>query len=171
MNEYEYLDTNTPSQKINYSFSIYKGKKFLEAYKKSRTKVIYSKTNDKVDAIQSGSCSIIKKLNLWKNLDRNMYLNDFMLLLKRFEVTKKIYCQYDENYRPINIDTKYDDLDSYLAFSDFLIYEYKLSDTFDVLNALLKVNDILISNSDVMSAIQHLKLKEILKEELKFTVI
>ena len=62
-------------------------------------------------------------------------------MIKRFEVTKKIYESYDDNFRPHD-KAKYQNPNLYVLFAEILILAYRKYSKLQYLNALLKVNDI-----------------------------
>lgn len=64
-------------------------------------------------------------------------------LIQRFEVTKKLYTVYLPGFR--KGEGAYDDLSVYRCFALALVLAYRQSHNLKQLNALLKVNDLLIS--------------------------
>ncbi len=146
---YKYYNTNTPREKINYSYSKYGGELFLSRYLDSRNNV---STNDNEDSVPilNNNTNIASEIlfNKWINdlhKKREFAKNELNLLIKRFEVTKKIFENYDQNFRPTD-KSKFFNLRLYVLFSYVLSQSYKKYKNLQYLNALLKVNDINISN-------------------------
>ena len=145
-NLYIYCDNDVPNSKINYSYSKFHGSVFLNSWMENRMAVDLSEvkqfeikflTNTETEKIfenwiQGG----------FPNFSNN--LNALLLLLKRFEVTKKIYDSYDSEFRP-NQNSKYDNLSLYAIFGHVLIHAYKETQFLPLLNTLLKINDIIKS--------------------------
>src|SRR6056300_1148798 len=100
-NLYIYCDNDVPNSKINYSYSKFHGTVFLNSWMENRMAVDLAEvkqfeikflTNTETEKIfenwiQGG----------FPNFSNN--LNALLLLLKRFEVTKKIYDSYDSEFR------------------------------------------------------------------------
>lgn len=145
---YKYIGTNSPEKKINYSYSIFGGKAFLESYQRTR-EIVGSHTIDKscIQLVGESSTPTEKMFNDWiNNLNDggNLDFEKLHLLLKRFEVTKKIYEDYDQNFRP-------HDRSQFHCYRLYVLFAYVLSLCYakyrklQYLNSLLKVNDIMIS--------------------------
>jgi hypothetical protein len=152
--KYKYLNNNTPFEKIDYSYSAYNGESFLKAWKASRKLFtgIYNSKNIQFDVIIK---SPTRDLFLsWINNFNDNTFKDFKklnLLLKRFEVTRKIYAEYNESFRPTDKNVNFKNIDLYILFSVVLVKAYKNSKKLYYLNSLLKVNDIILSNEEVIT--------------------
>ena len=111
--KYTYIDSNAPNVKINYSYSRYLGLEFIQHWKISREVTLYrfDKQNLKIIINEKTNHQAIigytfsKKIFLtWLDvIDTNSkeILVDINLLVKRFEVTKKIYNEYNDLMRPL----------------------------------------------------------------------
>lgn len=141
--EYKYLSENVPQKKINYSYSTYYGRPFITAWIASRSKYLDS---DVIKEEELTSSSILgKTLMSWqKEMNRDFNFSDLNLLVKRFEVTKKIYSEYDNLFRPVG-SKDFSDIVNYLLFANTLICAYRQTKLMPYLNALIKVNDICCS--------------------------
>lgn len=63
---------------------------------------------------------------------------------KSFEVRKRIYTSYDDNFKP-SPDAGFEDYDNYLLFAEYLLLVYKQTGCLKYFNCLLKVDDTLLS--------------------------
>lgn len=79
-------------------------------------------------------------------------------LVKTFEVRKRIYPKYHENFKPADEDD-YGNIDDYALLAVLCGLVYKKNKNLKFLNALLKLNDILIS---IQSEFKHSELKTLL---------
>ena len=148
---YKYVSNDIPLRKVNQSYSNYHGEEFIKSWLKSREKAkkyFTKKLNFKLTNKPSSPTQA--KFNRWIKEINNREFNDakeFNLLLKRFEVTKKIFDNYDSSFRPINRE-KYNDIRLYALFSWLLVLNFKYDLKLQYLNSLLKVNDITLCHLD-----------------------
>lgn len=144
-NIYKYISDNSPDEKINYSYSKFSGIAFIDAWKKSRGKHFPKDTIINYPKISNAANSNTEILFLiWiKALKNNAFseVEVLNLLIKRFEVTKKIYESYDLNFRP-HAKKKYKEYRLYIIFAYVLTLAYQKFGKIQLLNSLLKVNDI-----------------------------
>ena len=151
---YKYISETAPKDKIDYSYSIYFGLDFIKSWLNTRNNFSKNKKEDlkfecfselnKIDW-NSNYISSKKIFNYWlvcveegKKIDPLIYL-----LVKRFEVTRKIYNEYSELMRPED-KTNFEDFESYALFGILLGKLFKKTKFYPFLNALLKLNDILL---------------------------
>lgn len=168
---YKYVNGNTPQEKIDYSYSKFDGELFMSAYLKTREEVIAG------EHIERSVLLVVKSpiatellfneciINLQEK--REIDNNELNLLLKRFEVTKKLFESYDSNYRPID-KTKFCNYRLYVLFSYVLCLSYEKDNKLQYLNALLKVNDINISNLKNCDIITKKLLNLSIKNEISY---
>ncbi len=176
---YNYLDKNVPNSKINYSFSKYLGECFIKIWKDSRKEVLDKYKLDKginsdkvLGTLQYGKIGVYDTLTLIKTWCSNKkelvkFFPKINLLLKRFEVTKKIFNKYDIDFYPINRDD-YKNFTCYCGFGYLLVCCYEVSGKLQYLNSLLKLNDILCSVSDKLSKKNLQTLVFLIKKERLF---
>ncbi|GHE68551.1 hypothetical protein [Roseivirga thermotolerans] len=170
--KYKYLSTQVPRVKIDYSYSVFEGERFLDAWFTSR------------QVVQGNNDSVCYKLNRitgssteglfleWigiKNNKGELNKEKLNLLVKRFEVTKKIYSSYDENFRPKD-KSLYNEYRLYQLFSLVLCKEYADSNRLPLLNALLKLNDIVLSVYEIGEELDVELLRETLAQEVRFVL-
>jgi len=172
-----YIDTATPKEKINYSYSIYYGSKFYRDWELTRNwalSELKQKKSTEFDLINAVETTIIVDSNesallfsrWYDELGKKKVPVDVLLLLKRFEVTKKIYNRYDENFRP-KADASFTNLNNYINFSVILLQAFQLTRLLPFLNGFLKVNDIIVSNVESIQKGHSAKIAEyVLKREI-----
>ena len=78
---------------------------------------------------------------LWAD---SIFLEEYKTWIKKFEVTKRLFREYDENFRAID-KTAYHDLALYLRFAEIMEAAYRMIEDLSALNALLKIMDTLIA--------------------------
>lgn len=146
--KYTYSSKNPFDEKINYSYSKTSGLEFIKSWKKHREcciDIINKSKCDYENLIDNSKTNI--EFQKWLK-SSNILLSEIgklHLLIKRFEVTKRIYDRYDEDYRRINSNSNYSNLNLYINFGLILLKLYKKHKHLQYLNSLLKVNDIICS--------------------------
>jgi hypothetical protein len=168
---YKYFSKEVPKEKINYSYSRFGGEKFLDDYIKSRKDVIEGSMKS-IKSVKPSTNKTETEILFceWINLiTKGEGLNEksLLLLIKRFEVTKKIFESYDVNFRPDNKD-KYENPNLYMLFAEILILAYRKYGKFQYLNALLKVNDINIGLNEKFSGKFRKTMIKNIESELEF---
>lgn len=178
--DYPYIREDALKNKVTYSYSIYKGRDFMRKWKESRSQFI-NNSNSEIIGIDVFEC--FDNLNQTRAtvFGTNLLLNNWIfslregkppyesinLLLKRFEVTKRIYCEYDNDFRPID-KTDYNVITNYLKFGCVLVLCYQITSKLQYLNTLLKVNDIMCGLTHKMSLHEQVLFKWNLVHEIKF---
>lgn len=156
---YEYIDPQAPEKKINYSYSEFYGFPFLSAWRTSRLSYLKGKVTPNLEFCYK-SC---KEVN-WKDnefVDANLIFDSWitsiksadsyrldlvLLLIKRFEVTRKIYTNYSDLMRPED-NTRLGSMALFGKWGVVLALVFRNTGRMPALNALIKVNDILLSNT------------------------
>lgn len=150
--KYKYINANAPDSKINYSYSKYLGKEFLRQWKCSREKEIKEfKLNDFIEYCKISKTIVVDGYVLAHTLflkwivsyDKSRDESDLALLIKRFEVTKKIYFEYDKKMRPKDKDN-FLEFENYCLFGIVLGEIFKKNKKYQFLNAHIKINDIIL---------------------------
>lgn len=163
-NSYIYLNKKAPLEKINYSYSKFEGQHFLDKYVDNRNYVIEKIKNPKFNL---NNPQFETSIIFWKWINSGTDQSKMDLIIKRFEVTRKIYTKYNEDLRPLDRLENFNQFECYLYFSYLLIIQYSRSNKLQYINSLLKVNDILISNRNSLNDEEISSLAYCLKEELK----
>lgn len=155
---YYYTKENRIFYPNTYFYTEFHGVKFFSAFDENRK--IFLGTNDcykepslpdlSIEKTQSEkSVETFTKLEhlfyqvLTNSHDPNMYA-EIEIFRKKFEVTKKIYKFYDENWKPINKEEIYE-LSLYLRLAQIFEAVYSSGKKLIYLNVLLKIIDSLIS--------------------------
>lgn len=179
VNTYPYIKDNVLNDKISYSYSEFQGIDFIINWKKTRLSYIGKRDhNFKVDPEHIAShiyCNSIQKnateklFNKWiLSLIENKYnAKDITLLLKRFEVTKRIYSSYDSEFRPCDRQD-FQNLILYLKFGCVLTLCYKNTNRIQYLNSLLKMIDIICSMFNQLDSKEKEILSWLIENEIEF---
>lgn len=164
---YEYSNSDLLANPQNYQRSQYKGRSFLDSYKKSRHEILTILKNDHNNSVNE----LI--FNLTPNID-SYIINEFvkqefetqillqLLLIKiiknkeeknydyiinkfvtKFEIKKKIYSSYNEEFKQTS--TNYSNLKNYILLSLICIKKFKITNNLKYLNVVLKLNDLISS--------------------------
>lgn len=153
--QYKYINDEAPAIKINYSYSKYWGKDFIKSWRNTRATVLSDCDDTELFTLISQ-----KQSNLWENeyvLSEKLLMHwlavyenqvtkiddAIFLLIKRFEVTRKIYFDYNIEMRPSNRNI-YEDFKIYGLFGVLLGKLFLQTRKYPFLNALIKTNDIIV---------------------------
>jgi adenylylsulfate kinase-like enzyme len=188
-NSYIYTEKNLLNFPNTYQYSKYQGKDFFELYKRNRKKKLdflkirldklNSKRNYSFELKNNDNYKNDKELNLKEyliylyNLNNNELKNQkktIEILIKRFEVSKKLFTIYDlKNIKKLS--SKFDELIIYPLFSLVLQKYYSRANNQQkllFLNTILKINDIISSiASDLIFKEEVYYSIEAIKGELK----
>lgn len=168
MSSYYITNYNLLKTPYNYSFSKFEGRKFINSYFQNRERVlkILSKKNLKVLTLnKKNKCKTIIKLD--KILKSKKKIKKFDILLKRFEVSKKIYDDYSSLF--VKKNQNFARVENYLKFGLILCKYYSLNKKKNYLNALLKLNDLLISPGFFVKSSEYKEFQNLIYNEIKFT--
>lgn len=169
---YKYITNNNLYEKQNYMYSEYKGMTFLKEYLDSRQAFLEQNEYEKTDNAVGESISDPVQLDL-SNLKRNMesgnYDKETVGLInaytKSFEVRKRIYAEYDDNWKPLS-NAGFENSENYLLFADCLVLAYRSLKCMKYLNCLLKVVDTLLSIQNRLDCRSKEYLSCIIRQEL-----
>lgn len=168
---YPYTSPDAPGQKINYSYSAFRGEAFIDAWKIRR--------ND--DVSEDFMALNGSEPNLSGTPTEGVFLHwiaamrgegdvnweALNLLLKRFEVTKKIYEDYGLDFRPIDKQSL-NNFRLYVIFTQVLTNAFETTKKLPYLNALLKANDIGQSVSGQLNEEEKMMLGYSIQKEREF---
>ena len=185
-NEYIYTKQNLLKHPHKYQYSIFEGEEFFIKFKKNRNSTIKF-FNNRLNRFNEKNQNILLIPKNYKK-ENNLILKDYLIflynstnnillkeeiiiktLIKRFEVSKKLYTTYDlKEIRKSS--TIFDELILYPLFSLVLQKYYNNINNhkkFVYLNAILKVNDIIVSIKSDFIFYEEIKLSlKALKDEL-----
>ena len=160
--KYEYSQTNRLESPCFYMYTKYYGKEFLEAYFSNRIAIINNyniKEEDYLAKIYEESRQSLKYFSRNKDStsyqlicllidmiesDKNKNIYDLLsIYIKKYEVSKKLYQQYDNNFKPIG--TQWKNIDHYILLFIACGVYFLQSDNLKFLNCQLKLGDLIIS--------------------------
>ena len=144
---YKYHNKDVFNNKINYSYSKFGGIEFLKAWEEKRKEcvdILLANNNLSHEIVDHSKTNL--QFEKWLTGDVIFSEMDKVhLLIKRFEVTKRIYEIYDEDYRRLNKDVTYNNLNLYINFGFVMVRLYGRFKHLQYLNSLLKLIDIICS--------------------------
>lgn len=165
MVEYWYSRVNSLEDPKVYDFTRFKfeGRNFLEIYEASRNKAIeickkkasnseipkYNSDFDVEKTEEMNTLELLKKINYYFNTDINEADKNMKKLIKKYEVTKKLFEKYNKEFK--NEGGNHKNFLIYSLFSVDLYLGYEKLKTLDYLSSLLKVNDMLVANLDKLN--------------------
>lgn len=161
---YEYTNKNLLEEKETYQYSKYYGQEFLDAFFKNRTNFLDTLEKNSQDLFSLDLKSNIYQF-LTKFYEKQDEIDKFMKLLQKFEVTKRIFDNTDENFKKLE-NAISDNLNLYILFSNCCYLAYKKINHLSCINAILKCNDILVSQKDFSNADTKM-LKTAIENEIK----
>lgn len=165
MTNYPYSSENLIENPQKYQMSPFEGKDFLSSYLNSRKKIIQILEKNKKNSydeildqfkkftdvnFESFSETIILEkflsfliCNLFE-MNKDEKTNEYVdLLLKKFEIKKRLYSTYNSEFKEITND--YKNLHNYTLLTLIFQIKHKQTRALKYLNAILKLNDILCS--------------------------
>jgi hypothetical protein len=168
---YDYITDNNLYNKQNYMYSRYCGMDFIKAYIDSRN--IKNKTfvQRNVKALSGLKSETAVKLNrmlseLSNNDETGIVISELNGYVKSFEVRKRLYDGYVD-WKPLD-GAGFEDYESYLTFSECLIYAYSYTGNLKYFSCLLKVDDTLLSLYSELTGEQTVRLDNIIDRELLY---
>lgn len=157
-------------------YSEYRGITFLEEYIYSRQryldKVASSLQKYNFEYMTLTSSSPVKRslMEIREKLRAGNFNNKTIDLVnaytKTFEVRKRIYQEYDKNWKPLN-GSEFEDHETYLLFADCLLVVFQHTKCLKYFSCLLKLDDTLLSIQSGLNERLQEFLKEIIMQEIK----
>ena len=163
---YQYIQNDLLTTPQKYQISSYEGPGFLTSYQFSRRKIItelkkmpdFISYSDNLFSSQhvSDACMIIKKnkfstnelyrsivielINNTRNIQVIPIIDKF---LKKFEIRKKIFLHYDDEFNKVGDEFK--EIQNYILLSFMCLIRYQVTSDLKYLNTFLKLNDMICS--------------------------
>ena len=163
---YQYIQNDLLTTPQKYQMSSYDGPDFLTSYQFSRRKIIaelekmpdFIPYSDNLFSSQhvSDACMIIKKnkfstnelyrsivielINNTRNIQVIPIIDKF---LKKFEIRKKIFLHYDDEFNKVGDEFK--EIQNYILLSFMCLIRYQVTSDLKYLNTFLKLNDMICS--------------------------
>jgi len=169
--KYEYASNDLLKNPQKYQMTKYEDLDFLLAYQSQRKEIIKSLNQQKIPTIKE-TINNFSSLDSLENLYNNspimlskllsvlisqyftLYNTDLFLyvlnnLIKKFEIKKKLYSEYDSDFKETS--TSYDNLINYEILSLLSLLYYEKTKNLKFLNVSLKINDTLSSQIQNMT--------------------
>jgi hypothetical protein len=170
---YPYSHGDRLNDRNTYFYSEYHGPAFLEAWHASRSAALAAlpaALPPQLPAARAGQATegyntaelLTHLLQEQSKQSEHQPLLD--RLLQRFEVSKRLYRQYDADFKAIR-DSGYDDLNLYILFAAVCVDSQKRPAAMRFLNALLKALDSLISARERLEPEQGARLAWLIEKE------
>ena len=182
--EYQYNKGNLLNEPKKYNFSQYQGRDFLEHYKKSRKEIL----NDENQQIRSFEEFVEKNSEEYDNeylareiwntekflkilvknivLQQNFDYNVLDIFVKKFEVKKKIFEEYNKEY--LQNSERYENLTNYILLSGICLIAYEKKRNLKYLNTSLKLNDLLTNQIHTTKNLEKNFIQFLVKKELEY---
>jgi len=170
---YEYSMQNLLETPQKYEMTPFQGGKFLELYKESR-KFSMQLIKDKIDTITLDQVTTQMQLNFQHPLEiissskfstQKLFESIFLILLrdkddiditkivndfiKKFEIKKRIFSYYNKEIQEASND--YKTLPNYILLASICVLKYKKTKNLKYINVLLKLNDTICSQINIIS--------------------
>lgn len=178
---YKYITDNNLYEKQNYMYSEYGGKDFINEYLESRQTYVKkqmerSEFDEEIPLMEAlHKPNNLVRQNLQEMLtqlkagDTNgscrQIMNCVNAYTKSFEVRKRLYTGYDDNWKPLE-GAGFEDYTSYLLFADCLLQGYRHTGCLKYFSCLLKVNDTLLSVQNQLDEQSKTLFCQIIRQEL-----
>lgn len=149
---YEYVTDNNLYEKQTYMYSKYRGMDFLRDYLASRCNYIDaegSADEDILPCVKTSDDVVERELiDILQKMKAGDYSTEIVKAMnaytKSFEVRKRIYSGYDNQWKPIE-GIGFENYQNYLLFADCLLQMYWHTKCLKYFSCLLKVDDTLLS--------------------------
>ncbi|MCH5258154.1 MAG: hypothetical protein J1F18_00310 [Lachnospiraceae bacterium] len=167
---YKYITDNNLYEKQNYMYSEFGGTVFLMDYINSREKYLHNGEHRDI-VVTEYHCATGQGLQRILNKLKSGHVEDKTIDLinsytKSFEVRKRIYTNYDNDFKPLE-DAGFEDYDNYLLFAECLLLVYRQTGCLKYFSCLLKVDDTLLSVWEKLQEYQKEYMSRIIRHELK----
>ena len=188
--EYSYANTDLLEFPQKYQMTPFEGRELLSSYEKNRQKILDKiknnqtvnslphtlkllqkqflidiKSDQKIFVTSNQLSSILLRLQHQKETQQETKF--IMALLKKFEIKKRIFSEYDHELKENSTDFKI--LANYILLAAICTKKFQDSSNLKFLNTLLKLNDTICSQIDSINDVNNLSLiYYIINLELEF---
>ena len=184
--KYSYSNADLLEFPQKYQMTPFEGREFLSSYEQSRKDILDKIKNNQAVNSLSQTLELIKKssstnekenkkifvtndlllsilLKLESKEETQQETKMIMMLLKKFEIKKKIFTEYDYDFSKYDSKLKENSTDfkilrNYILFAAICIQKFQDNNNLKFLNVLLKLNDIICSQIDSISDAHDLSL-------------
>lgn len=172
---YKYVTGNNLFDKQNYMYSEYNGRAFLQEYMDLRLNYL-DLMNELQPYVNENQYIHGETYYALKKLLDEIKIGDFNneikrqidMFVKAFEVRKRLYNQYDLNWKPIE-NTGFEDYDNYMMLANISSFIYEKTKCLKYYSCMLKVDDTLLSvaRADKFTLEQIENMKILLMKEIE----
>ena len=173
---YDYTRNDILRYPNKYAYTPYLGNDFITAWLQNRESLLaHSELRTACDVVFEHCSSyptgrqlrqIFGKLKEGEGADQEV-LEEVYRFVKRFEITRRIHAEYNHQMKPVD-RMSYQHLELYLAFSTVVSEAYLLFGQLQLLNAILKCNDIIVSLHATLEEPLMTVGSELMKQERSF---
>lgn len=153
MTLYTYAQGDLLDKPNTYQYSKYHGNQFLTDWQQHRQEIMSELGEPQTPVWAAEAEPIPDKPPYRLDILLKHMPDDYKLLktlIKKFEVTKKLYREYDQNFKPVD-KSAYQDLSLYIRMAEVVEQAYSQTSDLMYLNVFLKLMDTLISRRKDLS--------------------
>ena len=177
--EYSYANTDLLEFPQKYQMTPFEGREFLSSYEKNRQKILDKIKNNQTVNSLSHTLELLQKqflidiksdqkifvtsnqlssilLRLQHQKETQQETKFIMALLKKFEIKKRIFSEYDHELNENSTDFKI--LTNYILLAAICAKKFQDNSNPKFLNVLLKLNDTICSQIDSINDVNNLSL-------------
>ena len=177
--EYSYTNTDLFEFPQKYQMTPFEGREFLSSYEKTRQKILDKIKNNQTVNSLSHTLKLLQKqflidiksdqkifvtsnqlssilLRLQHQKETQQETKFIMALLKKFEIKKRIFSEYDHELKENSTDFKI--LTNYILLAAICAKKFQDNSNPKFLNTLLKLNDTICSQIDSINDVNNLSL-------------
>ena len=177
--EYSYANTDLLEFPQKYQMTPFEGRELLSSYEKNRQKILDKIKNNQTVNSLSHTLKLLQKqflidiksdqkifvtsnqlssilLRLQHQKETQQETKFIMALLKKFEIKKRIFSEYDHELKENSTDFKI--LANYILLAAICAKKFQDSSNPKFLNTLLKLNDTICSQIDSINDVNNLSL-------------
>ena len=177
--EYNYANTDLLEFPQKYQMTPFEGREFLSSYEKNRQKILDIINNNQTVNSLSHTLKLLQKqflidiqsdqkifvtgnqlssilLRLQHQKETQQETKFIMALLKKFEIKKRIFSEYDHELKENSTDFKI--LTNYILLAAICAKKFQDNSNPKFLNTLLKLNDTICSQIDSINDVNNLSL-------------
>ncbi len=177
--EYSYTNTDLLEFPQKYQMTPFEGREFLSSYEKTRQKILDKIKNNQTVNSLSHTLKLLQKqflidiksdqkifvtsnqlssilLRLQHQKETQQETKFIMALLKKFEIKKRIFSEYDHELKENSTDFKI--LTNYILLAAICAKKFQDNSNPKFLNTLLKLNDTICSQIDSINDVNNLSL-------------
>ena len=177
--EYSYANADLLEFPQKYQMTPFEGREFLSSYEKNRQKILDKiKNNQTVNSLSHTLILLQKQFLIDIKSDQKIFVTSnqlssillrlqhqketqqetkfIMALLKKFEIKKRIFSEYDHELKENSTDFKI--LTNYILLAAICAKKFQDNSNPKFLNTLLKLNDTICSQIDSINDVNNLSL-------------